>query len=244
MIDVYLEKAKGGCMAHLFSHLGCVARARSITDLDKAVGKALERYAELGDRWNFPVVPVRPSTKIRIIEEVSGKPVWQSGNPATLFEPDLEPLTPEVVEAGFGIMRGLRAELLDRVQELEQDHLEAKLNPKRRSIGETLEHLADCQWWYLSRIDDDLPYWEDKCPGELFPRLVWLLNKAQDYLRELPIERRALVYVPSRHPTADPRERWTPRKVLRRLLEHEFEHLGFIDRDISAAKRMVGKSRG
>lgn len=244
MIDIYLEKAKGGCMAHLFSHLGCVARARSGRDVDKAVAKALERYAELGERRNFPVTKVSPRSKIRVAEEVSGKPVWKSGNPAALFEPDLEPLTPQAVQAGFAIMNGLRAELLDRMQGLERNQLEVKPNPKRRSIGETLEHLADCQWWYLSRIDDELPYWEDKCPRETFPRLAWLLSKARQYLEELPVERQALVYVPSRHPTSDPRERWTPRKVLRRLLEHEFEHLGFIDRDISAAKRAVAKTKG
>lgn len=243
MIDVYLEKAKGGCMAHLFSHLGCVARARSSSGLEKAVGEALGRYAQIGGRRNFPVVPVRRPIKIRVVEEISGKPVWQSGNPAALFEPDLEPLTPEAVQVGFHIMQGLRAELLDRVLGLEPGQLEAKPDPKRRSLAETLEHLADCQWWYLSRIDDDLPYWEDKCPREPFPRLTWLLDKAREYLVELPIERRALVYVPSRHPTSDPRERWTPKKVLRRLLEHEFEHLGFIDRDIAAAKRATGASK-
>jgi len=199
---------------------------------------------ELAERRNFPVISVRRPIKIRVMEEVSGKPVWRSGNAAALFGPDLEPLTPQAVRAGFSIMHGLRAELLDRVEGLAPDQLEAKPHPDRRSIRETLEHLADCQWWYLSRIDDDLPYWENKCPKELFSRLAWLLNKAREYLQELPVERRALVYVPSRHPTLDPRERWTPRKVLRRLLEHEFEHLGVIDGDISAAKRAAGEPRG
>lgn len=225
-------------MAHLFSHLGCVARARSTRGLEKTVAEALARYEEIARRQNFAATLVRHPFKMKVVEEVSGMPIWESGNPAALFGPDLEALTPEAVQSGFCIMEGLRAELLAKVRQLEHDQLEAKPDPNRRSLSETLEHLADCEWWYLSRIDDDLPYFEDKCPKDTFPRLTWLLNKARQYLFELPVERQALVFVPRRHPTSDPTERWTPRKVLRRLLEHEFEHLNAIDRDIAAAKRV------
>jgi uncharacterized damage-inducible protein DinB len=209
--------------------------------LEKAIDQALGRYAELGSRRNFPVAPVRRPINIRVVEEIQGMPLWESGNPAALFTPDVEPLTPEVIQSGFVILEGLREELLDKLQELAPEELEAKPDPKRRSLVETLEHLANCEWWYLSRIDDDLPYFEDQCPQDPFPRLDWLLNKARQYLLGLPVERRALVSVPRRDPTSDPRERWTPRKVLRRLLEHEFEHLSFIEGDIAAASE--GKKR-
>ncbi|KPL18802.1 MAG: hypothetical protein AMJ92_06115 [candidate division Zixibacteria bacterium SM23_81] len=244
MIEVFLEKAKGGYMAHLFSHLGCVARARSARGLEKAVAEALGRYEEIARRRNFAATPVRRPFKIKVVEEVSGMPIWESGNPAALFGPDLEALTPEAVQSGFRIMEGLRAELLAKVRELEPAQLQAQRDPNRRSLGQTLEHLADCEWWYLSRIDDDLPYFEDKCPKGIFPRLAWLLDKARQYLLELPVERQALVFVPHRHPTSDPAERWTPRKVLRRLLEHEFEHLSAIDRDIAAAKKARHRAGG
>ena len=230
-------------MAHLFSHLGCVARARSMKDLEKVIDQALGRYAEIGNRRSFPVAPVRCPIKIRVAEEIQGMPLWESGNPAALFGPDLEPLTPEVVQSGFVILEGLREELLDKLQGLAPEQIQAKPDEKRRSLYETLEHLANCEWWYLSRIDDDLSYFEDQCPRDPLPRLAWLLNKAQQYLLGLPTKRRALVYVPRRHPTSDPRERWTPRKVLRRLLEHEFEHLSVIDRDIAAAKRDAHKTK-
>jgi uncharacterized damage-inducible protein DinB len=230
-------------MAHLFSHPGCVARARNIKNLEKAVDQALGRYVEIGSRRNFPVVPVRRPLKIRVVEEIQGMPLWKSGNPAALFTPDLEPLTLQAVESGFIILDGLRGELLDKLEGLTSDQLRVKPDPKRRSLLETLEHLAHCEWWYLSRIDDDLPYFEEQCPQDPLPRLAWLLNEARQYLLELSVERRALVSVPHRHPTTDPQERWTPRKVLRRLLEHEFEHLGFIDGDIAAAQRARHKAK-
>ncbi len=230
-------------MAHLFSHLGCVALARRLPDLQEAVNQALVLYADIGHRRRFPVAPVHRPLTIRIVEQVLAKPVWESGNPASLFAPDLDPLTPQAVQDGFCIINGLREELLSRVQPLAIEALKAKPDPKRRSIGETLEHLADCQWWYLSRIDEHLPDDDDECPQELFDRMNWLLNNAHQYLLKLPVEKRALVTVPQRYPTADPTERWTPRKVLRRLLEHEFEHLSVIDRDIAAAE-MIRRQAG
>ncbi len=36
---------------------------------------------------------------------------------------------------------------------------------------------------------------------------------------------RSRIIVPGRFPSADPHEPWTAGKVLRRLAEHEFEHL-------------------
>ena len=236
MIEVYLEKAPRGCMAHLFSHLGCVALARRLPDLQEAVNQALALYADIGHRRGFSVAPVHRPLRIHIVQQVLAKPVWESGNPASLFAPDFDPLTPQAVQHGFHIMNGLRKELLSRVRPLERKTLYDKPDPKRRSIRETLEHLADCQWWYLSRIDDQLPEDDGECPHELFSRMTWLLNNARQHLLELPGNRQAMVTVPQRYPTADPSERWTPRKVLRRLLEHEFEHLSVIDRDIAAAE--------
>jgi hypothetical protein len=95
----------------------------------------------------------------------------------------------------------------------------------RRSPGQTLTHLANCEWWYCSRLDDRLPEPGRECPRETRARLAHLLDFAEGYLLSLSAAARRRVVTPRRHPTADPGEKWTAGKVLRRLAEHEFEHL-------------------
>jgi predicted RNase H-like HicB family nuclease/uncharacterized damage-inducible protein DinB len=104
----------------------------------------------------------------------------------------------------------LNALLLDRVDALSQEELERKPREGEWSLRETLEHVATSQLLFLSRLEP----W----PRGGFPTV----NTA----------RRAVVQRFSVMDAADAQgehailgRRWTTKKVMRRELEHLFEHV-------------------
>jgi hypothetical protein len=173
--------------------------------------------------------------EVKVRETVAGAPLWLSGEPAAMFVDDRYALTDEEVEATFRFarqvvrrMRMLTAGLTDRQRSW-------KPAPDRRSLDETLVHLADCAWWYCSRIDDTLP--EPVADPEADPAelLSGRLLAAAEFLAQVPFDRRPDVHVPARLPSRDPAEPWTHKKVCRREAEHLWEHLLGLPRAIKMA---------
>ncbi len=173
--------------------------------------------------------------EVRVREAVAGAPLWLSGEPAAMFVDDRYALTDEEVAAAFRFarqvvrrMRMLTAGLADRQRAW-------KPAPDRRSLDETLIHLADCAWWYSSRIDDTLP--EPGADPEADPAelLAGRLAAAAELLAQVPFDRRLDVHVPARFPSRDPKEPWTHKKVCRREAEHLWEHLLGLPRAIKMA---------
>ena len=173
--------------------------------------------------------------EVRVREEVAGAPLWLSGEPAAMFVDDRYALTDEEIAATFRFarqivrrMRMLTAGLADRQRAW-------KPAPDRRSLDESLVHLADCAWWYCSRIDDTLPEPNpdpEAAPAEL---LAARLDAAAAFLAAVPFDRRLDVHVPERLPSRDPQEPWTHKKACRREGEHLWEHLLGLPRAIKMA---------
>ena len=159
-----------GCLGHVPALPGLCFRARSVED---AVAIASDRIAEyLGwlraeemiDLTLETAEAVRradregPSSRwVRIEEHVAGAPVWESGNPAVLFEDDLEPFEDEAVSARLRFVRRVLKAVRELVAPLSRAQRALRPEAGCRSIDETLEHVGNCVWWYCSRIDDVLP---------------------------------------------------------------------------------------
>jgi hypothetical protein len=173
--------------------------------------------------------------EVRVREAVAGAPLWFSGEPAALFVDDRYALTDEEVAATFRFarqvvrrMRVLTAGLADRQRVW-------KPAPDRRSLDETLVHLADSAWWFCSRIDDTLAEAildPEATPVELLASRV---EAAAEHLAQVPFDRRLDVHVPARFPSRDPQEPWTHKKACRREAEHLWEHLLGLPRAIKMA---------
>ena len=110
---------------------------------------------------------------------------------------------------------------MDLVKDLPEETIDWKVNEDAFSIREILCHLAEADLWYTDR----LKRWPE---APLF-RLAAARGVALERLRDLSEEKRASV-------TTFGGEEWTPRKVMRRMLEHEREHIHEI-RELLAAKQ-------
>jgi predicted RNase H-like HicB family nuclease/uncharacterized damage-inducible protein DinB len=202
--QVYLETSKGvleegGYLAHIPQLIGCVARG-------KTRDEALDRLRESAAAY-------REWLKRNGIAADTGQPIEFDvvETEAPIFPPDYEPLREEELDDLFHRIALSRQSLLETVGRLDKAALEWQPEKDSWAVVNILAHLAQADLWYASRLEE----------GGL-PNLLWRLAAARALavhrLQELPEQARGNV-------TVHAGEEWTPRKVSRRMIEHEQEHL-------------------
>ena len=239
-----------GCLGHVPALPGLCFRAETAAELENTALARIGEYAGwlsaegLSDlRSETATLTRRVRTgdlsDIQVIEaeHIAAAPVWESGNPAVLFEHDLQPLDDATVVSHLRFTRRVLEEMRELVAPLSVEQRARRPAADRRSIDETLTHLGNCIWWYCSRIDDELPEPDEPVGESPLDRIDRLFDVAEAYLLRVPFLARAVVHVPARFPTTDPHERWTHTKVCRRQAEHVWAHLPGLR---SAAASMVG----
>lgn len=142
------------------------------------------------------------------------------------FRSDLVPLTVKDVEQALLIFNGQREELLAGMETLPPDLLKQQFNGQRWTIEGILEHIARVEQWYFSRlgleyplssnVSDPLKMLEESATAtnQLLPELVGF---------DSVLEHR--------------QEKWSARKVVRRLLWHQRDHIDHI-RDLALKCQM------
>ena len=117
-----------------------------------------------------------------------------------------------------------RAALLSLVREISAEEIERKPTETMWSVREALEHVMLTEASLLSRLE--------KWPADPYNTLQAVHRMAfQRFTVMEPADTELDHLVMGR--------RWTTRKVMRRILEHEFEHLGHIKEIVAA----LGASR-
>jgi predicted RNase H-like HicB family nuclease len=197
------ELADGGYLAHVPDLPGCVARGASKDGALQRVFTAIDAYIALMGEHGVRVPDADDPVELEIVEtEVPTLPT----DAAALTDADLAD-----VERRAGASR---AGLLALLREMPADALDWRADEESWSIRNVLSHLVGADLAYASRLE----------PGGL-PELLWRLEQARAIvlgrLREVPDDARNL----ERDHMG---ESWTPRKVARRMLEHEQEHAGHI----------------
>ena len=86
------------------------------------------------------------------------------------------------------------------------------------TIQRVLQHIANAEWWYLDRLGL-APWKKTDLPEEPFARLELVRARVIDALHELTGSEKVV---------GKEGEFWSPRKLLRRLLYHERDHLGHL----------------
>ena len=112
-----------------------------------------------------------------------------------------------------------RAALLSLVREISAEELERKPSDTMWSVREALEHVMLTEASLLSRLE--------KWPADPYNTL--------QAVHRLAFQRFTIMEPPDTdldHVVLG--RRWTTRKVMRRILEHEFEHLGHIKEIVAA----------
>ena len=202
---VYLEcdeetLKEGGYLAHIPAIPGCVGRGLTKKEAVVRCEETLRSYLALLIHAGVTGVP-RESEKLDLeVRDCAG----------STFQSDYNPLMLNETEQLAQWMEVSRDELLETIAKLPAGALDWKPNPKIYSIREILQHIANTDWWYVQRLKQ----W----PTDVFERLAATRDLLTASLRGLGDDDRGRV-------TMHYGEEWTPRKVARRALEHEREHL-------------------
>jgi uncharacterized damage-inducible protein DinB len=148
------------------------------------------------------------------------------GSRAALFPFDEEPWDDYKLERTLRWLQYSRADLLAKVEGLDEGDLRSRHVAPDRTVWDTLRHVADAEYGYIIRItgwlDDKESITYDR-PADARERLSAIREVFMRYARSIPDDRRSEVIYPTW--TGRPDEPWTLAKSIRRALEHEREHL-------------------
>ncbi|TXT57944.1 MAG: hypothetical protein BAJATHORv1_10654 [Candidatus Thorarchaeota archaeon] len=166
-----------------------------------------------------------------IIEGVSE--LGDSGGEVALFIFDLESVSNSELDIIIRNMGYNRQDLLDLIRTVPESTLLDIPEGKKRNILDILHHICNAEEFYLSRFGPktdwlyekhlSIPHSDvDKLP--IIERLDEVRTASILTLREIVPACGNTIFTRTEY-TQFPQERWTARKVLRRFLEHEREHI-------------------
>ncbi|MBI5303680.1 MAG: type II toxin-antitoxin system HicB family antitoxin [Chloroflexi bacterium] len=203
--QVFLETSaeaieEGGYLAHVPALIGCVARGKTKDEAMANVREAIAAYLAWLRQHHLDAPDANEAIELDVTETES-----------TILPPDYAAMNYDELEDLWHRAALSRQELLRVLAAMPADALTRKSGENDWAIRNILAHLAQADLWYASRLDE----------GGL-PELLWRIAATRalvlQRLQNLPADERARV-------TNHGGEEWTPRKVARRMLEHEREHL-------------------
>lgn len=186
-------------VAHVPALPGATARGKTVEEAKKKIRDAIRDYLtvlhEAGES-----VP-EPDAELTLkFEEVRG----------TTLLTDYDALHPNEMEALLRWLAISRQELMGLVKDLPQETLDWKSDTETPTINEILYHIAEADLWYTDRLK--------KWPESALFRLAAARGVALERLRALTEKEWAGM-------TTYDGQKWTPRKIIRRMLEHEREQI-------------------
>ena len=229
--DLYLESGprRRTTMVHVLDLLGCVATGPTTEDALAVTPDAVRAYRRFLRRHDEPVDPEAPF-ETRVVEHVT-EGVWLgNGSPYVVFGPDLQPVTEDEIEIFLHRFESLREELAAWAAIQSDEQLDASPPGGGRAARAVLLHLLGRPVGsYLAAALGSAPGFSQLAGaaerGEI--DLVEALRRgatlAAERVRATTPEERAAV-------RERPKELRTLRKALRRVLEHDWEHLAELGR--------------
>ena len=150
---LYLESGpkKKKTMVHVLDVLGCIAKGSTTDEALNRTPGAIRVYLHFLKRHGETVSP-DGEFETMIAEHVTEGEWLGSGDPALVFQPDLEPLTLKDAEKYIQRLQWSRAEVLALVGGLTGEQIEAEQNTKDRSIRAMLEHMLESEYYYVSTL--------------------------------------------------------------------------------------------
>lgn len=237
---LYLESGtrQQKTMVHVLGLLGCIAKGPTPEVALAATPDAIAAYLRFLARHGVEV-EAHPRIELRVVEHVTSGQRPGNGDPALVFGPDRAPLTEADVEGYLLRLAWSRAEIVALLRRLSTPELIAVgastgrplavatsypfVAPGARSIRATIEHLVESEHFYVCMLGrvEGLPAAGSIVQKRQGPLLGWMACVRE---REL-VRLRALTPAERERPVICWGQTWTARKVLRRMLEHEWEHL-------------------
>lgn len=205
-------------MVHVLELPGCIACGPTTGDALQRTPQAIRDYLHFLQRHGEEVSPEVEITT-QVAEHITEGMWLGHGDPTILFAPDKEPLTQEELEVSLRRLTWSRAEIIALVSGLSEEQVEAK-PPRGRSIKGILEHVFGAEYHYVRRFGKLAGV---RGPGASVRRtkeelLAWMaLVRASEITRLRTLDTQTL---PADGPAA-----LNARRAVRRMLEHEWEHL-------------------
>jgi uncharacterized damage-inducible protein DinB/predicted RNase H-like HicB family nuclease len=227
---LYLESGprRQKTMVHVLDLLGCTVPGATTEAALEATPEAIRMFLAFLKRHGEDIDPDATFTTkvaVHVIDRV-----WPgNGDPTAGFAPDFQPLSTADLATYRQRLAWMRADLLDLIRGLTQSELLAKPPSGGRSIHHILHHVADSDYAYL-RVAvgpvEGLPALVravEQSPAAAGPALSELWQRCDDRLAAMTeAERTRTVQHGQKSATA--------RRYLRRMLEHQWEHLQEISR--------------
>lgn len=220
---LYLESGprQQRTMVHVLGLLGCIAKGPTTEVALAATPDAIRAYLHFLARHGVEVEE-HPRVEVRVVEHVTVGQWLGNGDPALVFGPDRAPLTDPDMEEYIRRLEWSRAEIVALVRRLSPPELAAQ-PAGGRSIRAMLEHLMESEHFYVCTLGrvEGLP-----AAGSIVQKRQGPLPGWMACVRERELARlRTLMPTERERPVVRWGQIWTARKVLRRMLEHEWEHL-------------------
>jgi predicted RNase H-like HicB family nuclease/uncharacterized damage-inducible protein DinB len=238
--SVNLEHGDQWWYAHVAELPGCFSRGSTREGVLASLGEATANHLAFlrahGHRLEGG------SSGFAVVEEVNGVPeLGESGGAVALFASDQTPVNAQEFDVFLSLMQWNREELLALVQPIPEDARNARALLGKRTPNETLRHITNAEEWYISRLGLALQKEYEGHVRRLRPsrrqaipeRLMTTRQGAVQTLKELFARGKPGIFTRVAY-TRHPEEAWTFRKVLRRFVEHEREHIGTIRELLSA----------
>ena len=133
------------------------------------------------------------------------------------FQYDWKSLTTTDIERGLKLLAWSREDLLATISNLKPEQWAFKKEEERWDIAGIVRHIGNAEWWYLDRLGSAFP--REKNPKEVSK---WIGKVRSQLSKVLP------KWEGSKQVVGIDGELWSPRKVLRRALWHERDHIEHI----------------
>ncbi len=228
--DLYLESGPRHrkTMVHVLDLLGCVAVGPTTEEAIAATPDAIHAYRRFLDRLDEEIDPDAPFDT-RIAEHVTEGDFIGNGSPYILFGPDKAPLDDAEIDRLLRRITGTGVELTAWAKTQTDATLDAAPPDGGRPAREILRHVLAARGSYLAAS-------LGSAPG--FGRIATAFERGETAYPEAMAESTARVVAivttttPEQRTTARqlPSGPKTLRQALRRILEHDWEHLAELSR--------------
>jgi len=206
-------------------------KERALAKVKDAIFEWIEWLKSQGDENPHAGRDFKPSYKHNIEIEVAEmirvnyNPA-KAGKPEPLFWFEVLPVKKDDIKRTIKLMEYSRQDLLNLVSNLTKEQLSFKPPNQPRTIKNCLKHIAYVEWWYVNRLNIEMP---EKFPKDVLGLLNHIRELVVGALEKLPRDKMRGVHQPVKYksPTCD---LWTARKVLRRLVDHERLHTRYIQK--------------
>lgn len=243
-VSAAAEEGEAGTILFAFAYPGACGWGPTEADARERLRAGLRSTLDWLDAHGLDHLAPRGDVDVEQFDVAVTERVPATGDPRQcdtegFFEFDRRPYADADVSRTAALLAASRRDLLDAVAGRSAPTLDRRLVEDRRTVREILDHVAVAEHWYLTRVDlpvDVRDGWRGY-PDDTFERLTVTRADVERVLRALPdvpAERRSATRV------ADG-ERWSVRKVLRRLVWHERLHYRQLVRLLPKVEAAVGR---